>query len=60
MEISTELDCAEEWVHSYEQPKTYSQDELAHLRNFIQLVQNDERRAQLACWGNHSDYSHGY
>lgn len=42
------------------QPENYSRSELDHLRGFIQLIKNNEKRTQLVCWGNHSDYNHGY
>lgn len=42
------------------QPRQYSAEELKKLREFVQTVQNDETRSALACWGNHSNYSHGY
>ena len=42
------------------QPQQYTTAEIAKLKEFINIVQNDEARSALACWGNHSDYSHGY
>jgi len=47
-------------VHYNKQPRTYSQKELDHLKKFVKLVQNDDKRSQIVCWGNHSDYTHGY
>lgn len=38
----------------------YTKEELNSLRDFVELVKNDEKRSVLACWGNHSDYSKGY
>ena len=43
-----------------ERPRSYSEAELEHLKKFVQLVKNNEKRAQLVCWGNHSEYTHGY
>lgn len=42
------------------QPVQYSNEELAELRKFIDVVKNDESRSALACWGNHDDYTKGY
>lgn len=42
------------------QPEKYSEEELKKLREFIEVVKNDESRSSLACWGNHSDYNKGY
>lgn len=42
------------------QPVRYSEEELAELRKFIEVVKNDESRSALACWGNHDDYTKGY
>jgi len=42
------------------QPQQYTTAEIAKLKEFINIVQNDEARSALACWGNHNDYSHGY
>lgn len=42
------------------QPQQYSSDEIAELKDFIDIVKNDNSRSALACWGDHSDYSHGY
>lgn len=42
------------------QPKVYSDEELKKLREFVEMVKNDDARSALACWGNHSDYDHGY
>ncbi len=42
------------------QPQQYTDEELKRLKEFVETVKNDESRAALACWGNHSDYSHGY
>ncbi len=42
------------------QPQQYSTEEIAKLKEFINTVQNDDARSALACWGDHSDYSHGY
>ena len=53
-------ECTAENRTCREQPKRYSRAELHHLKKFVQLVRNNEKRAQLVCWGNHSDYTHGY
>ena len=42
------------------QPVQYSNEELAELRKFIDVIKNDESRSALACWGNHDDYTMGY
>lgn len=42
------------------QPQQYSSNEIAELKDFINTVKNDDSRSALACWGDHSDYSHGY
>lgn len=42
------------------QPERYSKTELAKLKEFIEIVKNDESRSALACWGNHDDYNKGY
>lgn len=42
------------------QPVQYSNEELAELRKFIDVIKNDESRSALACWGNHDDYTKGY
>jgi hypothetical protein len=42
------------------QPKSYSDEELARLRDFIDVLKKDADRSALACWGNYNDYSHGY
>lgn len=42
------------------QPETYTEEELAKLRAFIESLKDDEDRSALACWGDHHDYSHGY
>lgn len=42
------------------QPQKYSAVEIAKLKEFVEAVQNDDTRSVLACWGDHSDYSHGY
>lgn len=42
------------------QPQQYSNEEIAELKEFIDKVKNDDSRSALACWGDHSDYSHGY
>ena len=42
------------------QPEHYDEAELSALRDFVDLIKNDESRVALACWGDHSDYSHGY
>ncbi len=42
------------------QPEEYSRRELEHLKSFIHLIKNNEKRTQLVCWGNHSDYTHGW
>lgn len=46
--------------HYYKQPRTYSQKELDYLKKFVELIKNDDKRSQIVCWGNHSDYNHGY
>lgn len=43
-----------------EQPAQYSDEELAELKKFIEVIKKNESRTALACWGNHSDYSRGY
>lgn len=50
----------EELNNSSIQPSTYSKEELAKLRDFIDVLKKDEDRSALACWGDHHDYSHGY
>lgn len=40
--------------------ENYSEEEISELREFILAVKNDTSRSQLVCWGNHSDYTHGY
>ena len=45
---------------SQPQPVVYNKDELSALRAFVELIKKDETRVALACWGDHSDYSHGY
>lgn len=47
-------------INASMQPKQYSAEELQKLKEFVEIVQNDEARSALACWGNHDDYSHGY
>ena len=42
------------------QPVQYSNEELAELRKFIDVVKNDESRSALACWGDHDNYTKGY
>ncbi len=42
------------------QPSQYSTKELSSLRDFVKVIMNDDSRSALACWGNYSDYSHGY
>lgn len=42
------------------QPKEYTQEELKKLKEFVEIVKNDDARSALVCWGDHSDYSHGY
>ncbi len=42
------------------QVQEYTEEELDKLREFIEIVKNDDARSALACWGDHSDYSHGY
>lgn len=39
---------------------SYSEKELAALKEMIDIIKNDEERATLACWGDHSEYSKGY
>jgi len=60
MELSKEQANSKYQANYNEQPKVYSQKELDHLKKFVKLVQNDDKRSQIVCWGNHSDYSHGY
>lgn len=38
----------------------YTKEEIDSLRDFVELVKNDEERAVLACWGNHAEYCKGY
>ncbi len=38
----------------------YTPKEIKKLRKFIEIVQDDQERAVLACWGNHSEYCRGY
>ena len=47
-------------VSNAAQPESYSKEELAKLRDFIDVLKKDEDRSALACWGDHHDYSHGY
>lgn len=54
------MDNIEGLVKESMQPQQYSAEELKKLREFVEIVQNDEERSALACWGNHNDYSHGY
>ena len=42
------------------QPESYTGEELSKLREFIDILKKDESRSTLACWGNYSDYNHGY
>ena len=42
------------------QPEEYSAEELKKLKEFIETVQNDDARSALACWGDYSEYNHGY
>lgn len=42
------------------QPKEYSAEEIKCLKEFVETVQKDDARSALACWGDHSDYCHGY
>lgn len=38
----------------------FTEEELASLKEFVDMVNNGELDTQMSCWGNHSDYSHGY
>lgn len=38
----------------------YTQEELRKLKEFVDIVRNDESRATLACWGDHGNYSKGW
>jgi hypothetical protein len=60
MEMYKELVARKCEFNYNKQPREYSQKELDHLKKFVKLVQNDDKRSQIACWGNHSDYAHGY
>ena len=42
------------------QPDKYTEEELSKLREIIEIIKQDESRSALACWGNYSDYNHGY
>ena len=37
-----------------------TQEELRKLKEFVDIVRNDESRATLACWGDHGNYSKGW
>jgi hypothetical protein len=60
MNLMTENECVSNETLASIQPSEYSSCELEHLKGFIQLIKSDEKRSQLVCWGNHSDYNHGY
>lgn len=60
LETEQELNLTEQELNLKAQPEFYSEAELAALRDFVNLIKNDESRVALACWGDHSDYSHGY
>lgn len=47
-------------VDYIKEEKTYTEEELKALKNFVNFIKNDETRSTLACWGNHADYSKGY
>ena len=51
---------ASEKTISQMQPQEYSPKELAHLKEFIETLKDEDKRSQLVCWGNHDDYTHGY
>nr|WP_314390387.1 hypothetical protein [uncultured Campylobacter sp.] len=38
----------------------YSDNELIALKEMVDIIKNDEDRATLACWGDHSEYAKGY
>lgn len=42
------------------QPQEYTAEEIKKLKEFVETVQNDEARSALACWGDYSEYNHGY
>lgn len=42
------------------QPTQYSKEEIKKLKEFVKIVQSNDSRAALACWGDHDNYSHGY
>ncbi len=44
----------------FAQAKKYSKAELANLKDFVCMVQDDKERALFVCWGNHSEYTKGY
>lgn len=46
--------------HEEVQPRSYTEAELSKLREFVDILKKDESRSTLACWGNYSDYNHGY
>ena len=50
----------EEQIKTTVQPESYTGVELSKLREFIEILKKDESRSALACWGNYSDYNHGY
>ncbi len=60
LESEQELNLTEQDLNLKTQPESYSEAELAALRDFVNLIKNDESRVALACWGDHHDYSHGY
>lgn len=54
------MDNKEGLMKEFIQPQQYSAEELKKLREFVEIVQNDETRSALACWGNHDNYTKGY
>ena len=38
----------------------YTDEELASLRDFVDMVKDGKLDEQMSCWGDYSDYSHGY
>ena len=38
----------------------FTAEELAALKEFVSMVNNGEVDEQMSCWGDYSDYSHGY
>lgn len=38
----------------------YSEKELKKLKEFVEVIKNDQARSELVCWGDHSEFSRGY